>query len=146
MSRGYPAIPALLGGVAIATLLWQNHVVAARMAQLADRIDALAAQPASAPMIRTVTAAAVTVDSAAVPVKPVEQQARQASAEQQFVAAERRADDIISSGNLTPENILELRANLTGLSRAEAFEIRRRLIEALNTDRLVATQLPFELP
>lgn len=146
MSRGNSLIPGLLGSVAIAMVLWQNHAASERMTKLADRVERLAARPVAEPIVRTVAIPAFAAAPASAPARTVEKDEASPAGDARVVAAERRANDVISSGHLTAENVLELRAELDGLSRTEAFEIRRRIVEAINTDQLVPTQIPFDLP
>lgn len=144
MSRGYLLIQALLGSVAIAIFLWQNHAASERMAKLTDRIEALAARPVAAPIARSL---AVPVFAAApAPARAVDKQEAPPAGDEPALAAQRHANDVISSGRLTSENVVELRTQLDGLSRAEAFEIRRRIADAINSEELVPTQIPLDLP
>lgn len=139
-------IRGVLGSVVIATFAWQNHAAAERMTKLADRMEALAARTVAAPIAPTVARPALATAPVPTPVKRLELQKAAPVSDERAVAAERRADDVIASGRLTPEDVLELRAELANLSRADAFEIRRRIADAINTDQLVPTQLPFDLP
>lgn len=140
--RGYWG---LLGSIAIAMVLWQNHAASERLTKLADQVETLATRSVATPIVRTVAVPALAATAAPASVRAVEEQAPPAGNER-AIAADRRTNDVISSGQLTPDNVLELRAELAGLSRAEAFEIRRRIADAINTEQLVPTQVPFELP
>lgn len=63
-----------------------------------------------------------------------------------IAAVARQVDDIIRSGKLEAADVGSLGPQLERLPRAEAFDIRRRIAHAINTQQLVPTQSPFRLP
>ena len=62
------------------------------------------------------------------------------------VAAQRHADEIIRSGVLTADAVKALSSQLDTLPRADAFEIRRRIADAINKQELIPAELPFDMP
>ena len=150
----------LLGASAIGYISWENHVASERMAAVASRVEKLAAkiaEPAAAPapLTREIVVRALSSEDTArpapepqAPAAPVEAGptgAASASADR-TVAAQRHADEIIRSGVLTADAVKALSSQLDTLPRADAFEIRRRIADAINKQELIPAELPFDMP
>jgi hypothetical protein len=73
------------------------------------------------------------------PLKPEQQQS--------LARASGLVDRVLSMGKMTPEDVMEIRRELSALkSRAEADEVRRRIVVAINKNQLVAPEGPEALP
>lgn len=76
------------------------------------------------------------------PPPPLSQEQRQS-----LSRASGMVERVLSSGRMTAEDVEEIRRELTSLSsRAEADELRRRLMVAINQNRLVPPDGPEPLP
>ena len=49
-------------------------------------------------------------------------------------------------GVLTADAVKALSSQLDTLPRADAFEIRRRIADAINKQELIPAELPFDMP
>jgi hypothetical protein len=73
------------------------------------------------------------------PLAPEQQQA--------LVRASGLVDRVLASGRMTPEDVQQIRRELSALkSRAEADEVRRRIVVAINKNELVPPDGPEALP
>jgi hypothetical protein len=73
------------------------------------------------------------------PLKPEQQQS--------LVRASTMVDRVLASGRMTTEDVMEIRRELSALkSRAEADEVRRRIVVAINRNQLVPPEGPEPLP
>jgi hypothetical protein len=131
--------------------------VASRVEKLAVKMAEPAPPPATAPAVltREIVVKALSSEDptrparepqvAATPVEAGPTEATSATADR-TVAAQRQADEIMRSGVLTADAAKALSFQLDTLPRAEAFEIRRRLADAINKQELVPAELPFDMP
>jgi hypothetical protein len=136
------------GAVALAALLWQVHVASQRDDRLGRELERLA-EEARAPRVVLAPRPTPVFPEAPPPPEPVAEVAPPAPSEEdaaRLESARRTVDTILASGALTPQDAARLRAELDALPRAQALAIRKRIAHAINTETLVPTESPVELP